>query len=157
MTVLVVVSVLVLCSCERTLLPLQGCILTGDAEVMANFKGGWYESEGELGVAVEAGSPGELRVRLPGGFNLDSARTVGEEVHFSVHSERVESVVSLRLLEPDSLVMVRPGGEPSWCGTCTPYLERLSRADRLGKRMRRIPEATESAYEAAIDWLAGVL
>ncbi len=171
---LLVVSLLSFGCEDAALPPLQECALTGDATVIADFAGRWYDTPASPMVVVEEGDPSRLRAFLPAYLHLKSARTVGAEIHFILEeqlppengfdvqgAETSQGVLSLRLLKDNLLLMVPPGGKASGCGTCTPHLARLSRVGQLKELAARIPrqaaELAEETYEEMMYWLAGVL
>jgi len=54
--------------------------------------------------------------------------------------------------------LVPPGGKPSWCGTCTPALERNRSPLKVAeRRAARIVDSVRLAYDATWDWLVDTL
>jgi hypothetical protein len=149
-------------SCARQLPPLQSIELTGDPAVASKFEGRWYDDQEVLIFEVRRGQPSVLSFRLPGGFTLTDARCTGNEIHFSFLQGKVANAeLLLRLTADDEAVLLRPGQEPSWCATCTPWFARLSAGELVAWKARRLGQMTLEVFEEACDttigWLADVL
>ncbi|REJ74468.1 MAG: hypothetical protein DWQ36_20415 [Acidobacteria bacterium] len=132
---------------------LQTVDLKGDAAVIADLRGSWYDWGEDLGARIES-SPARLTLLVPPGFSISDARTVGGEIRFSFEGEGYSSELSLRQLEPGVLLLARPGEPPSGCGTCTPVLVRLRMRDLVRQRLESLPEVAAGAWQSGIDWLA---
>lgn len=157
-------SVLALCtclviagSCERDRWSAQRTALTGDEAVLSKFEGRWYELDRGLTAEVRIARPSYLAVRLPSEFRIANGRVHGEEIHFSLQWPGRAVELSLRLVAEDVLAIVRPGQEPSWCGTCTLYLQRLSTGELMILKAEHLGERIEVIYEGVMDWLIDVL
>ena len=54
-------------------------------------------------------------------------------------------------------MIVRPGEEPSWCGTCTPRLVKLSVRELVTLKAEEMEWRLREVYELIVDWLIDVL
>lgn len=155
-------GVLALTSCTRELPPFQSAPLTGDPAVLSKFEGRWYRFQSVMAVQVSMSPSPHLSLRLPHPYTISDARSSGDEIHFSLIGGDVEEThLSIRLLADDVLVVLPPGSEPSWCGTCTPRYERPRAHQLLGWKARglveRAYETCDKAYHDVWSWLIEVL
>ena len=106
-------------------------------------------AEGWILVArVAGGRAATLALRVPAGYQISDARSQGDEIRFSLAGRGKIQRLALRLLDDEVLVVVRPGEEPFWCGTCTPRYLRLDGWVRL---------KIEGLKDRAADWLVDVM
>ena len=138
--------------------PLQSTDLDVDRGEIQQFEGRWFESfDGYLMVIVQGGERPQFSIRLPEKLRLKSARLEQGDLLFRFQGSESEGELCLRPVADNVIVAIRPGGHPSWCGSCTPYFQRnrpLWEIVRL--RARFAIEAFQVAYEATEDWLVDV-
>ncbi len=145
---------------HRELPPLVSTELTLTGASSALLEGRWRDVDWVVLAEVQ---PRRLSVRVPDGFWISDARVVDREVRFLLHGGGGEGEMALRLLDAETVVLLPAGSEPSFCGTCTPYMSRLSTLIRH-RAPRAVPDGlawfsdrVEERYEAGMDWLASVL
>jgi hypothetical protein len=128
--------------------------LTG-AEALA---GTWFDQGGNRMATLSSGTPAYLRVRLWPELRLLSARAEPDQVVLDCEtSDATPLVLTLQLVDRDTVVLMRYGSRPSGCGTCTPYFVRdLPPGYRLEKRIERAKGAASALHDAAMDRLIGI-
>gem|GEM_PF-5804466 len=142
----IVVCVLALCACTRELPPLQSTAVTGDVRVLSELRGRWYDCELVVFAEIRGGNPYRLSLRVPSGFTIAEARTVGDEIHFFV--PEIERTLSLRRVADDVLVITPPGAEPPSGGLCGCGYEllKLSRWQLMMLKAQKVRQEVADAY-----------
>jgi len=143
----------------QALPPLQTVALDAGPGELGPFEGRWFDAlDGYLMVVVRGGERPRLSLRLSDTLHLEAASLQGDELLVRFRGETAAGAYSLLSVGNNELVLVPPGGKPSWCGTCTPALERnrspLKMAER---RAARVVDSVRAAYDVTWNWLVDTL
>jgi hypothetical protein len=143
----------------QALPPLQTVALDADPGELGPFEGRWFEAlDGYLMAVVRGGERPRLSLRLSDTLHLEGASLQGRELLVRFRGEAGARAYSLLPVGANELVLVPPGGSPSWCGTCTPSLERnRSPLRAAGQRAARVVETVRVASDATWNWLVDTL
>ena len=138
--------------------PLQTVDLDTDRGDLRQFEGRWFEAfDGYLMVVVQGGERPRFSIRLSEQLRLKSASLEEGDLLFRFHGAEGDRALCLRPVE-NSLVLIPRGGSPSWCGTCTPYLERNRSLLKVARQRASFAiETFQATYNATWDWLVDVL
>jgi len=109
--------------------------------------------------ASDGNSPAIFRIRLWPGLVLAGARAERDQVVLTCRSsEGHDMVLAFKLLRPNSAALVRYGGAPSWCGTCTPHFVRdLPVGYRMQRQLDGVKQLATSAYDRVMDRVIQIL
>jgi hypothetical protein len=153
------VALLLHCSPSDELPPLQTVALDADRAALRQFEGRWFDAfDGYLMAAVRGGDRPQFSIRLSEELRLESASLEDGELLFRFQGSAGNQALCLLPVGENELVLIPPGGSPSWCGTCTPYLERnRSPLKVAGRRATGIAETLWVAHDATWAWLVDVL
>jgi hypothetical protein len=156
---MLVAALLLRCSPSDELPPLQTVALDADRAELRQFEGRWFdEFDGYLMVAVRSDDRPQLSIRLSEELRLEGASLEGGELYFRFQGREGSRALCLLPVGEDELVLIRPGGSPSWCGTCTPYLERNRSPLKVARlRAAEIAETFRVAHDSIWAWLVEVL
>lgn len=156
---LVVVALLWNCSRHRDLPPLQTVPLEVSGGDLRPFEGRWFDRfDGYVMAVVRGGERPRFSALLSEELELESARLEDGDLLFRFRGREGVRVLCLRPVGKDALVLIPPGGSPSWCGTCTPYLERNRPILKVvGRRSTEVVETLQFVYDSTWDWLVDVL
>lgn len=156
---LVVVALLWTCSRDRDLPPLQTVALEVAGGDLQPFEGRWFDGlDGYPMAVVRGGERPSFSVLLSEELRLESARLEEGDLLFRFRGREGVRTLCLHPIGEDALVLIPLGGSPSWCGTCTPYLERNRPILKVvGRQSTEIVEILQVAYDNTWNWLVDVL
>lgn len=150
-------TALALAGCGGEQLPIHEAPLAGDARSARALAGSWYDYAGQLAAEVRTAGAPRLRLALPESYRLERAWVEAGEVYFDVVSDGSPRTGQLWHDEfGEVAAIVRRGGQPSWCGTCSPRLRRYAFAWMADPRLQHLEDLHAEARDALIDKLAEI-
>jgi hypothetical protein len=133
--------------------------LDADRAELRQFEGRWFDAfDGYLMAVVRGGERPRLSVRLSDTLHLEAATLQGDELLVRFRGKAGAGAYSLLSVGDNELVLVPPGGKPSFCGTCTPSLERNRSPLTIARqRAGRVVDGVRVTYDVTWNWLVDTL
>ena len=144
---------------DQYLPPFQTVALDAGGGDLRQFEGRWFDVfDGYLMAIVEGGDSPRFSIRLAKGTGLEWARLEGGDLLFRFGDGEAGRTLCVRPVAEDEVVLFPEGGSPSWCGTCTPSLERNRSLMTIARhRGSGVVVTFQHAFERTGDWLVDVL